>query len=208
MPQFGDVIAVLAVVMARIGARSQSGFTLNDMVVAIAVVGILSAIGLPTMVGAIDRMRLGQSAREVERELQLARSRAVAKGRPIRVRFNCPTAGEYRIVELIGSPASPATADTASNRCSETAYPYPASDDDPSTRPNLDGPIRHLDKAVTFSSVQTLEFWPDGTTHHDSVSSDVNPWPLIPVTGITISLAHQGKTSAISINGLGKIQLQ
>ena len=90
--------------MARISTRSQWGFTFIDMVVVIAVVGIVSAIGLPTMMGAIDRMRLGQSAREVERELQMAKSRAVAKGRPIRVRFNCPTAGEYRIVELIGSP--------------------------------------------------------------------------------------------------------
>ena len=65
--------------MARIGTRSQWGFTLIDMVVVIAVVGIFSAVGLPTMMGAIDRMRLGQSAREVERELQMAKSRAVAK---------------------------------------------------------------------------------------------------------------------------------
>ena len=81
------------------GLSSRRGFTLIDMVVVIAVVGILSAIGIPTMMGGIERMRLGQSAREVERELQMAKSRAVAKGRPIRVRFNCPAAGQYRIVE-------------------------------------------------------------------------------------------------------------
>ena len=33
------------------------------------------------MLGAIDRMRLGQAAREVERELQMAKQRAVGKGR-------------------------------------------------------------------------------------------------------------------------------
>lgn len=189
------------------GLSSQRGFTLIDMVVVIAVVGILSAIGIPTMMGGIDRMRLGQSARDVERELQMAKSRAVAKGRPIRVRFNCPVAGQYRIVELIGSPTTPAAADTAANRCSDTTYPYPAGDANPTTRPNLDGPIRRLDSAVSFSAVQTVEFWPDGTAHHNPAGS-TNPWPLIPVAGITISLARQGTTSAITINGLGKIQLR
>ena len=176
------------------------------MLVVITIIGTVSAIGVPSMLAAIDRMRLGQSAREVERELQIAKSRAVTKGRPIRVRFDCPAAGEYRIVELIGSPAAPTAADIAANRCNETTYPYPAADRNPTTRPNLDGPIRRLDSSVRFASTQTIEFWPDGTAH--STTGAGSPWPLIPVAGITISVARDGITSAITINGLGKIQLQ
>lgn len=186
--------------------RLERGFTLVDMLVVIAIVGTVSAIAVPSMMGAIDRMRLGQSAREVERELQIAKSRAVAKGRPVRIRFNCPSVGQYRIVEVLGSVAAPTAADGASNRCDETVYPYPAADRNPTTRPNLDGSIRRLDGAVSFAAAQTIEFWPDGTAHYATAAG--SPWALIPVAGISISVARAGVTSAITINGLGKIQLQ
>jgi hypothetical protein len=149
--------------------------------------------------------RLAESTREVERELQTAKSRAVGKGRPIRVRFNCPGPGLYRSTELIGTVSVPAAADTAGNRCSEVTYPFPAADGDPLTLPNVDGPVRRLGDAVVFGAVQTIEFWPDGTAHYDS---GMPPWQMIPVNGINLTLTRKGVTSTISVNGLGRIQLQ
>lgn len=185
-------------------AAEDSGFTLIDMLVVITLIGILSAISVPTMLNAVNGMRLGQAAHEVEREIQMAKQKAVGKGRAIRIRFNCPTAGEYRITELIGLTAAPAAADTAANRCTSAAYPFPP-DSDPLTLPNLDGPIQRLDGSVTFSVSQTIEFWPDGTAHYNT---GVVPWGMIPVTGISITLTRAGKTSTITVNGIGKIQLQ
>ena len=81
------------VVSMRLPLRSnERGFTLVDMLAVVAIIGIVSAIAVPSMLGAMERVRLGQSAREVERELQTAKARAVVKGRAMRVRFNCPAA--------------------------------------------------------------------------------------------------------------------
>ncbi|MGQ0736276.1 MAG: pilus assembly FimT family protein [Acidobacteriota bacterium] len=186
--------------------HGQRGFSLIDLLMVASVIMIVSAIAFPTMLATMDRMRLGQATREVERELQTAKARSVAKGRPMRVRFNCPVAGQYRAVELIGSPSAPVAADTAADRCSATTYPYPASDRDPLTRPNLDGPLRRLDESVTFSASETIEFWPDGTARRNDGTG--NPWPLIPVNGISIQLSRNSVTSTITVNGLGKVQLQ
>jgi type II secretory pathway pseudopilin PulG len=184
--------------------HSQRGITLIDTIVVTALIGVLMAMTVPAVLGSLDSMRLGQSGREVEREIQLAKSRAVTKGRPIRIRFNCPTTGSYRVTELIGTPSVPVTADDAANRCDPQAYPYPPADNNPLTLPNLDGPVRTLGSGVTFLSSQVIEFWPDGTAHYRGPGTS-NPWPLIPTTGITISMQRDGKRATISVNGLGKI---
>ena len=56
--------------------------------------------------------------------------------------MNCPATGYIR------QGRSPGTAvDTAANRCLQTAYPFPAADNDIMTRPNYDGPVRTLPRA-------------------------------------------------------------
>ena len=184
--------------------QDQRGFTLIDMIATIVVLGVLMAVTVPSMMATLDLMRLGQATREVERELQMAKSRAVSKGRPIRIRFNCPGAGEYRITELIGTPTVPAAEDNAANRCDPAAYPFPVADNDPLTLPNLDGPVRRLPDDVDFNAVQTIEFWPNGTAHRDTGVLG-QAWPLIPVAGINLTLEREGITSTITVNGLGKI---
>lgn len=188
-------------------ARSSLGFSLIDMLATIAVFATMTAAAVPLMQNTFDRMRLAVATRNVERELQEARLKAVSTNQPVRVRFNCPAAGQYRRVELIGTPGVPAAADAdsaAAARCGST-YPYPASDRNPMTRPNNDGPTQRLDSKVTFSTVQTIEFWPDGTAH---LTSTTNPWAQIGSTGLTLTLSKGSTTKSITVNGLGKIQIQ
>ena len=205
MAALGRSLAAQRDTMLRV-LRTERGFSLLEILIVVGLIGIVSGIAVPTLTAAADRMKLGQTAREVERELQTAKARAVGKRRPIRVRFNCPTIGEYRLVELIGTPAVPVAADSAADRCSEAAYPFPAPDLDAVTRPNLDGPLRRLEPTVTFAIAPTIEFWPDGTAHHDTGAGD--PWPMIPVVGVNIRLAREGAISTITVNGLGKVLLQ
>jgi hypothetical protein len=184
------------------------GFTLVDMLATIAIIATLAAIATPQMLNGIDQMRLGMSVRDVERELQFARLKSVSTNRPMRIRFNCPVQGQFRVVELIGTPRSPLTADSATNRCDESVYPYRPTGGDNSrlTRPNNDGALRRLQPQAAFTAFPTLEFWSDGSVHADTGTGD--PWPPLTAAGATITVSRKGKTRNITVNALGKIQLQ
>lgn len=177
------------------------------MVIVMALMVTLAAVAVPELRDSVDGMRLGMATRDVERELERARLTAVSSNRPMRVRFDCPAAGELRVVELIGSPQTPDPADSAANRCDESLYPYRANGGDANrlTRPNNDGPVRILQPDTTFAASQTLEFWPDGSVHADT--SGTNPWPPLGNTGATITLSRKGQTRNITVNALGKIQM-
>jgi prepilin-type N-terminal cleavage/methylation domain-containing protein len=187
--------------------RSAPGFTLIELVVVTALIGIVTGIAFPLFSTVTDRMKLNQAAREVERAIHYARTKAVQNNRPMRVRFNCPLTGQYRVVEVVGSPSAPAAPDGALDRCDQTAYPYPPRDTDPTTRPNLDGPVLTLDPKVRFGAVQTIEFWPDGSAHELTGT----PGPLLPTTGtsftVTRTVASVIRTATITVNGIGKIKL-
>jgi Tfp pilus assembly protein FimT len=190
--------------------RSTLGFTLVDLMITVGLVGTVAAIAVPQMTNTIDGLKLGNETRSVEREIQLARLSAVSTNRPIRVRFNCPAVGSYRRVELIGTintANSNSDADNqAATRCNTLTYPFPPADKDPLTRPNNDGPLMKLDPKVTFTSTQTLEFWPNGTAH--VYSATTVPWPQIGDPAVSIILTKGSTTRTISVNGLGKTQTQ
>ena len=190
---------------AVVKSRTESGFSLIELLMVVALVGIVSVIGMPLLGQVSGAIELGEAARQVERELQSARMAAVAANQPVRVMFNCPAAGQYRLVELIGTPAVPAAADGVVGRCSSTTYPFPAPDNNPITRPNNDGPLRTLKSTVTITTATTIEFWPDGSAHTNS--GLVNPWPPIASPGTSIVLTRSSKTRSILVNGIGKIQL-
>ena len=175
------------------------------MMVTIGVAAVLAAAAVPEIVDVAAQLRVFEAQRDVERVLQTARLKAVTAGHPMRVRFNCPVAGEYRMVELIGTPANPDAADSSATRCSTANYPYPAADNDPLTRPNNDGPVQYLPTGVSFNTTATLEFWSDGTVHKQ-VNGE-NPWSMLSTTGADISVTRNSVVKHISVNGLGKITL-
>lgn len=167
---------------------------------------IVVGMSFPMLQNTGGVLHVRGAARIVQSELQAARHKAVATQRPIRVRFECPVAGQFRAVELIGSVGLPDAADGATNRCSESSYPFPPADQNGLTRPNHDAPLRRLPPDVRFLASRTIEFWPDGTAHIDGGSG--NPWPMIGATEVAISVGNNLSTNTITINGLGRIQLQ
>jgi prepilin-type N-terminal cleavage/methylation domain-containing protein len=184
----------------------RAGFTLNELLVVLTVVWILAAMTMPVLGQALARYRLGMAVREVERELQTARVKAVATNRTIQVLFDCPTAGRYRRVEVLSEPGVPDARDNFVSRCDATTFPFPPQDSDPLTRPNLDGPLHYLPPEVTASGVSGFEFLPNGTARSDANGGTIE-WSDIGVSGVTVTLTKGTYTRSILVNGMGRVLL-
>ena len=132
-----------------------AGFTLVELLTTVTVAGVLAAVSIPPISGAMRRYSLNTTSRIIAAEIRAARFKAVAANRTMRVQFNCPGPDQFRVVEVVGDPAI----DDDKDRCSETAYPYP--DRSPATRPNADGRVVSLN-GVTFGAVTHLQISPRG----------------------------------------------
>jgi type IV fimbrial biogenesis protein FimT len=65
--------------------KGGQGFTLIELVVALAVVAILAAVGLPAMQQMLNAYRLNSQAEELASTFQLARSEALRRATPVTV---------------------------------------------------------------------------------------------------------------------------
>jgi len=176
---------------------SSAGFSLVDLMMSVAVMSTVFAIAVPAAKDAVDGLRLGMATRDVERELQTARMRAVSGNRSMRVRLNCPAIGQYRMIEVTGVAGT----DTAANRCDETVYPYPGPKDTNQATPAHDGPAKLLHFTVSLSGTE-VQFNPNGTAQQ--VISGI---PQAIASAATLTITKGADSQTVTVNGLGKIQI-
>jgi len=79
-------------------AKDEAGFSFAELMVVIALIGILSAIALPSLLGGMPEKRLKNTARNLYSDLQKARLQAVKENRNITVTFNT-AGGTYSYTE-------------------------------------------------------------------------------------------------------------
>jgi type II secretory pathway pseudopilin PulG len=176
----------------------ETGFSLVELMITTLLISTVFAIAIPAGKAAMDSLQLGTATRQVERELQTARLRAVSANRPMRLKLNCPSDGQYRLVEVTGV----AGVDSATSRCDESLYGYPGPRDSDRATPEHDGPVRYLGTNIDTLTGPELEFAPDGTTR-----VVVGGVPQAMVSDATVQITRDGDTMEISVNALGRITL-
>ena len=78
-----------------------SGFTLLDLITALAICGALAAIAVPNWASQLPTYRLNSAARQLQSELHRVKAQAVARSAHLRVVFLA--AGAYRIERRDGA---------------------------------------------------------------------------------------------------------
>ena len=178
-------------------SSASAGFTAVELLIVVAVAGVLVGVSVPPVSSAMQRYALNTARQTVAAEIRLARFRAVSTNRTVRIRFNCPGPAQLRIVEVVDDPA----VDAASDRCSESSFPFP--DNDPSAAPNVDGRIVWLPRGAQFGAIQDLEFTPRGRA--TPLSGCPNCATATPPAAV--SLTNGSDTQTIAISASGRVEL-
>ena len=171
--------------------------SLIELMLVTLVGSTMFAIAVPAGRTALDSLELGSARQEVALALQTARLRAVSANRPMRLRLNCPSTGQFRVIEVTGVTST----DSSATRCDIATFGYPGPrDSDPAT-PAHDGPVGSLSAKIGSLSGPDLEFSPDGTAR-----VVVGGVPQRMAADAYVTVTREGRTMRISINALGRIQ--
>lgn len=71
--------------------RNRSGFTLMEMMVVIAIVGIIAAAVVPNFIGWRNNAKVSQAARQIYSDLQTARTTAIKTNSTVSIDFDTGT---------------------------------------------------------------------------------------------------------------------
>jgi prepilin-type N-terminal cleavage/methylation domain-containing protein len=93
--------------------RSTRGFTMFELLIVMALIAIFAAMGIPTLQESTRRNAVWTASETIGTQVRQARLKAISRNRSFRIRFNCPAAGQFRVLEVTGN----STIDSHVNRC-------------------------------------------------------------------------------------------
>ena len=190
-------------------------FTLIELMVVLALIGILSAVLLPEMRGSLEEVQLRSNARKLAEACDVAFSRAVATGRILHLDWDS-TRGTFRIIQ--DPEDSPNRRGSSSGSRNEGPIDFPGASGtiDPRITVNLhritsaspaglrDEPrgarnaSRAVSQPVAGAPATSIEFRPDGT-------ADASEFVLQDRAGFRLSLRLNPVTSRLRITELPRL---
>jgi type IV fimbrial biogenesis protein FimT len=156
---------------------NQRGFSLPEILIIAAIIGVISGIAIPAMTSALERNRLRGGADIMAGQLRAARLAAITRNASFRVAFDCPTAGTVRVLAVTGDAAI----DDAVDRCSNTIA--------------NDGPTALVPPTITYGAPPTITFNGRGQ------ASTGGALPL------TIAVSHGAITRNVVVSATGRVQI-
>jgi len=76
--------------------RNQAGFTLIEVLIVVAVIGVVAAITVPMVGDAMDRYSVISASQQVASTVRAGRFQAVARNIRTQVNFDSPAVGQYQ----------------------------------------------------------------------------------------------------------------
>mgnify|MGYP000252802508 CR=1 FL=1 len=170
--------------------QKQSGFTLMELMIVVIVVGILTAIALPSFQSTIERRRLVGAADNLFSDLQYARSEAIKQNKEITFQFNTGADWCYGIDD--DGVGCDCTAGIGASNCTVVGGE------------DADGNPVSVEKIVLASSFKDVQL--ADATNDLGGTFTINPRQGMPDDNGGLVLSINGQFKTVCINAVGKMK--
>lgn len=174
--------------------KREAGFTFAELMITIAIVGILAAIAIPQLSEYLPRSRVNGAARDLFTELQVSKMKAISENNNYVITFNTSN-NTYKIHDDDNSNGMEDTGESIKTVDIEERYPGTGYGYITGTY-NTSGSAL-ISKPVTFSGTPpTLTFKPTGLAKAGAVY-------LIPIA----ETSEKDRQRAITVTMIGRVRL-